>query len=76
MKLTNEQIATATGLSAAEIARALATATRLIRYAHSANLIAYGDRRISHTMLERILNPDMALYAISCPTNRFFTTPH
>lgn len=27
--------------------RSLATATRLIRYAHSANLIAYGDRRIS-----------------------------
>ena len=25
----------------------LATATRLIRYTHSANLIAYGDRRIS-----------------------------
>ena len=34
-------------LAVGALPQALSTATRLIRYTHSANLIAYGDRRIS-----------------------------
>ena len=35
--------------------RALATASRLIRFARSANLIAFGDRRIFDAELRRLV---------------------